>query len=72
MRFRADAFRELARDKGAKRHGERAKLLGVNRSTLDRWNSGEQLPRLEVALAVAAKLGVPVEQLWELTPASAA
>jgi len=72
VKFKVDEFRELAKERGAEKHGDRAELLGIDRSTLDRWNNGSQLPRLEIALTVAKKLGVPVEDLWELNAGTAA
>lgn len=66
VRFKTDDFIALAAKRGIRLHQDRADLLGVNRSTLDRWQTGDAIPRLDTALMAARTLGVSVEDLWEV------
>jgi DNA-binding XRE family transcriptional regulator len=43
---------------------EVAEDAGVDRNTVGRWLNGAVTPRLDAAMAVARRLGVPVESLW--------
>lgn len=46
------------------RHEDIARLLGIDRTTYSRWESGERTPRLDEALRLAALLGRTVEELF--------
>lgn len=67
-----DAFNLACARKGAYRIGERARLVGVDRTTLDNWTRGPVAVRLDVAFRVATKLDLTVHDLWGPAMASAA
>lgn len=54
----------LARKAKGLRHEDIARLLGIDRTTYGRWESGERTPRLDEALRLAALLGRTVEELF--------
>ena len=72
VRFNVEEFLSQAGKRGARLHQDCAELVGVNRSTLDRSQTGQAIPRLDTALYVARQLGVPVEALWQLDEATVA
>lgn len=49
---------------GAGTNAARAKLLGVNKTSLWRWRTGRFRPNLDVAQRVADQLGTTVDQLF--------
>lgn len=67
-RLDIDAFNVATARKGVYTPGARARLLEVDRSTINRWLEGPSDVKLSVALRVAQKLGVKVEDLWPADP----
>ncbi len=45
--------------------GVEATLHGIHRATMHALRAGENVPRLDTAMRMAADLGVAVEVLWE-------
>lgn len=43
-----------------------AEYLGVDRSLYYKWETGTILPSLDKALMVSKKLGMSVNEIWEL------
>jgi DNA-binding XRE family transcriptional regulator len=68
VRLRADVFDTLAGHQGAENEGDRARLVGIDRSTLYRIREGEVTPKLETALRMAERLGTTVDELFEVKP----
>jgi DNA-binding XRE family transcriptional regulator len=66
VRFDVEEFISRAAKRGARLHQDRAELIGVNRSTLDRWQTGQAVPRLDTALYVAKQLDTTVDKLWRI------
>lgn len=65
IRLRADVFDQRSGQLGASTEVERAQLCGVDRTTLYRIRNGKTTPSLELAMDMAARLGVTVEELFE-------
>jgi DNA-binding XRE family transcriptional regulator len=59
---------ELLADKGVTGKTAAAEFLGVHRSVFDRWMGQKILPSLPVAVRIARRLGVKVEDLVEENP----
>jgi DNA-binding XRE family transcriptional regulator len=57
--------REVRRDRGITATAL-ARKLHIDRVTLHRYETGERLPTIRVALATAAILGEPVTRLWRM------
>lgn len=68
MRLRLDVFDKLTKARGAKTHVDRARLAGVDRSSLYRYRSGQFAPSLDVATRIAERLGTTVDGLFERDP----
>lgn len=64
LKLDIEAFNLATARRGVYTPGARARLLEVDRSTISRWLEGPSDVRLSVALRVARKLGVAVEDLW--------
>ncbi|WP_431895793.1 hypothetical protein [Micromonospora haikouensis] len=64
IRLRADVFDSLTAERGAATDTARARLCGMDRVNLLRIRKG-QAPSLELALHMADRLGVKVEDLFE-------
>ncbi|WDZ87227.1 helix-turn-helix transcriptional regulator [Micromonospora cathayae] len=56
---------QLLADKGVTGKTAAADFLGVHRSVFDRWMAQKILPSLPVAVRIARRLGVTVEDLVE-------
>ncbi|WP_435233321.1 helix-turn-helix transcriptional regulator [Micromonospora aurantiaca (nom. illeg.)] len=67
VRMRADIFDKLAETHGATNDAERARLVGIERTTLYRIREGKVVPKLETAMQIAQRLDVTVEDLFEVT-----
>lgn len=67
VRLRLEIHDSLAARKGAHNVAAQAALHGIHRSTMFRIRSGERMASLELAMRMAAQLGVPVEVLFERT-----
>lgn len=65
IRLRADVFDAQTQKLGASTETERAQLCGVDRTTLYRIRATKTTPSLELAMDMASRLGVTVEQLFE-------
>ncbi|GLY21655.1 hypothetical protein Misp04_13870 [Micromonospora sp. NBRC 101691] len=65
MRLNRTRLTELLADKGVSGTTASADFLGVHRSVFDRWMGQKILPSLPVALRIARRLGVKVEDLVE-------
>lgn len=46
------------------KHGDFAKTLDVNTSTLSTWISGKSRPSLDMAFKIADTLNVDINDLW--------
>lgn len=46
------------------KHGDFAKMIGVNTSTLSTWISGKSRPSLEMAFQIADILHVDINEVW--------
>ena len=46
------------------KQSELASLAGVERQSINMYERGDTLPRVDSALAIAAILGVKVEDIW--------
>lgn len=66
IRLRADVFDELASKQGATNEIERARLVAVDRTTLYRIRECKVTPTLKVAMQMAERLGVGVNDLFEV------
>ncbi|MFI6161702.1 hypothetical protein ACIA59_17365 [Micromonospora haikouensis] len=64
IRLRTDVFDTLTGDRGATTDAARARLCGMDRVNLLRIRKG-QTPSLELAMHMATRLGVKVEDLFE-------
>lgn len=67
-RLRLEVYDALAAKKGVRSVAALAVLHGIHRATLFRIRSGERMPRLELAMRMAADLGTTVEALFERRP----
>lgn len=65
IRLRADIFDARTLQLNATTEVDRAQLCGVDRTTLYRIRHGKTTPSLELAMDMASRLGVTVEQLFE-------
>ena len=61
-------LKEIRVAKGFKQAQEFAEFLGVSRPEMSRWENGQVWPTLQMALYVADKLKVKVEDLVEKVP----
>jgi DNA-binding XRE family transcriptional regulator len=57
--------REVRRDRGITATSLSRKLK-IDRVSLHRYEVGERLPNIRVALAISALLGEPVNRLWRM------
>lgn len=64
IRLRTDVFDEVTGKLGAENKSAQARLCGMDRTNLLRIRNG-QTPSLELALHMASRLGVRVEDLFE-------
>jgi hypothetical protein len=69
-RLRVDEYDRLAAAKGAKSVVAAAGLHNMPRTVLFEYRAGRRTPRLDVAMRMAADLGVPVEKIFELRRAA--
>lgn len=65
IRLRGNVLDERAIRFGAKTEIELAQHLGIDRTTLYRIRNGKTTPSLELAMDLAGRLGVTVEELFE-------
>lgn len=65
VRLRVDVYDALARAKGYSTVESQAGWHGVHRATLFNLRSGATVPRLDLAMRMAADLGVSVEVIFE-------
>ena len=65
VRLRLNVYEALAVAKGFGTVESQAKLHGIHRATMHALRAGENVPRLDTAMRMAADLGVAVEVLWE-------
>jgi DNA-binding XRE family transcriptional regulator len=63
--LRDTVFLELTAKLGAASDVARARLLDVDRATISRMRTGKFLPRLELAMRMADRLGTTVDELFE-------
>jgi len=68
IRLRVDVFEVRTAILGAENDVARARLCDTSRTNLIRIRNG-QTPSLELAMHMADKLGLTVEQLFEVEPA---
>ncbi len=66
VRLRVEIFDALAAAKGARTEMERAWLIGTHLTTLYRLRHAQHVPRLDLAMRMAARLGVAVDDIFEL------
>lgn len=64
IRLRTDVFDSKTKELGAENNSARARLCGMDRVNLLRIRNG-QTPSLELAMHMASRLGVAVEDLFE-------
>lgn len=64
IRLRTETFDALTCERGATTDAARARLCGMDRTNLVRIRNG-QTPSLELAMHMASRLGVKVEDLFE-------
>lgn len=64
IRLREDLFDARCGELGAKTEEDKAELCGTERTNLYRIRNG-QSPSLELAMSMAGRLGVAVEDLFE-------
>lgn len=67
IRLRTDVFDRLAAERGAVNKADMARLVGIDRTTLWRIRERKVTPTSETALQIAQRLGVAVEDLFEVT-----
>lgn len=67
IRLRADVFDTRTETLGATTDVDRARLCAMDRTNLYRIRNG-QTPSLELAMQMAEKLGMTVEDLFEQVP----
>lgn len=65
VRLKVDVYEALAKAKGYRTIESQADWHGVHRATMHAWRNGENVPRLDTAMRIAADLGVSVETIWE-------
>jgi hypothetical protein len=65
VRLRLNVYEALATAKGYRTVESQANLHGIHRATMHALRAGENVPRLDTAMRMAADLGVAVEVLWE-------
>lgn len=65
VRLRVDVYDALAHAKGFTTVTAQAKAHGLDRTTMHALRAGENVPRLDTAMRMAADLGVAVEVIWE-------
>jgi DNA-binding XRE family transcriptional regulator len=65
LRLRAEVFDRRCAELGAENGITRAALVEVDRGTVRRWKLGEVTPQLDVAMRVAQRLDLKVDDLWE-------
>lgn len=65
VRLRVEVYDTLAAAKGYPTVVSQAKWHDVNRATLFNLRAGETVPRLDLAMRMAADLGVAVEVIFE-------
>ena len=65
VRLRVDVYDKLAAAKGYSTVTAQAELHDLNRTTMHALRAGENVPRLDTAMRMAADLGVAVEVIWE-------
>lgn len=68
--LKVDDFKVACARKKAYKIGQQARLVGVDRTTLDNWFRGPVAVRLDVAFRVATALDCSVHDLWTPTTAS--
>lgn len=68
VRLNRTLLTKLLADKGVTGKTAAAEFLGVHRSVFDRWMGQKILPSLPVAVRIARRLGVKVEDLVEENP----
>lgn len=64
VRLNVALFDRLAGTHGATTAQQRAALMRVDRATYYRYRNGDTAPDLDVAMDLAARLGVRVDKLW--------
>lgn len=65
VRLRVDVYDRLAAARGYDSVTSQAILHRLNRATMHALKNGENVPRLDTAMRMAADLGVAVEVIWE-------
>lgn len=65
VRLKVPVYEALAKARGYLTIEAQADWHGVHRATMHAWRAGENVPRLDTAMRVAADLGVQVETIWE-------
>ena len=65
VRLRNDIFDAAMQQRGAKTRGEQARLCDTDRTNLIRIRGGKTSPSLELAMHIAARLDMTVEDLFE-------
>lgn len=65
VRLRVDVFDAAMAHRGAEKRGQQARLCAMDRTNLIRIRSGKTSPSLELAMHMAAQLGMRVEDLFE-------
>lgn len=65
IRLRTDVFDTRAAELGAETRGDQARLCDMDRTNLIRIRGG-QTPSLELAMHMAARLDLTVEELFEV------
>ena len=64
-RLRVEVYDQLAAAKGYTTVTAQAEWHGLNRTTMHALRAGDNVPRLDTAMRMAADLGVAVEVIWE-------
>jgi DNA-binding XRE family transcriptional regulator len=70
VRLRVAVYDAIARSKGFATVESQAAWHEVARSTMFRLRGGDDMPRLDTAMRMAADCGVPVEALFEFRRAA--
>jgi DNA-binding XRE family transcriptional regulator len=70
VRLRVGVYDRLAASKGYVTVTAQAELHKLNRATMHALRNGENVPRLDTAMRMAADLGVAVEVIWERVAAA--
>jgi DNA-binding XRE family transcriptional regulator len=65
IRLRTDVFDALAANLAGTEQ-DRARLIGLDRTTLYRIRRGRVVPTLDVAMRLAERLGTTVDELFEV------